>query len=71
MTKAYALLRLLEHGPLLLHEIAEITRWHRPTLANTLCELSREGRIRRFSEPGTHENGYRLSPDYTSPHPYH
>lgn len=60
MTKAYALLRLLEHGPLLRHELNEITGWHRPTLANTLCSLTSEGRIRRFREPGSRRNGYRL-----------
>lgn len=60
MTKAYALLRLLEHGPLLRGELNDITGWHRPTLANTLWALRCEGRIRRYREEGARESGYRL-----------
>jgi DNA-binding IclR family transcriptional regulator len=60
MTKAYALVRLLEHGPLLRCELNEITGWHRPTLANTLWSLASEGRVRRFRAPGSHQHGYRL-----------
>lgn len=43
MTRIYALERLLEHGPLTLAQLVEITRWPRYTLTGTLRRLAGDG----------------------------
>jgi predicted transcriptional regulator len=44
MTRIYALERLLEHGPLTISQLIDITRWPRNTLVGTLRRL-RDDRI--------------------------
>lgn len=39
MKKTYALARLLEHGPLTMGEVLEITRWKRKTAEFAIREL--------------------------------
>ena len=47
MTRIYALERLLEHGPLTIGELIEITRWPRYTLTGSLTRLQKDGIVRR------------------------
>ena len=42
MTRAYALTRLLEHGPLTFAEMVEITGWTLPTVDSTIRRLMRK-----------------------------
>lgn len=46
MTKTYAMLKLLEHGPLTRQEIREITRWTEKQIHSTLQYLAREEKIK-------------------------
>lgn len=39
MTRAYAARRLLEHGPLTLREIIEISGWPPKIASNVMCSL--------------------------------
>lgn len=47
MTRTYALRRLLEHGPLTVREVQEITGWERRHVDNTLRALRKCKCIRR------------------------
>jgi DNA-binding MarR family transcriptional regulator len=47
MTRSYALLRLLEHGPLSTREIEEITGWTKRQVQKTIGHVSQNGRINR------------------------
>lgn len=40
MTRTYALLRLLEHGPLTYSELLQITKWEREQLQQELIDLT-------------------------------
>lgn len=45
MTRPYALARLLDHGPLTLAELIEVTRWPYRSTTAMLTRLQEEGRI--------------------------
>ena len=47
MTRSYALVKLLEHGPLTTLEIEEITRWTKRQVQRTISHVSEDGRIER------------------------
>jgi hypothetical protein len=47
MTRSYALLKLLEHGPLSTREIEEITGWTKRQVQKTIGHVSQDGRIER------------------------
>jgi hypothetical protein len=50
MTRTYALLKLLDHGPLTMSEIIMITGWPARRARKTVSDLSGDGRI--WSESG-------------------
>lgn len=58
MTRPYALVRLLEHGPLTLAEMLEITRWPYRCTQAMLTRLIEERRIVAV-KVGPHRNEYR------------
>jgi predicted transcriptional regulator len=47
MTRSYALVKLLEHGPLTTREIEEITRWTKRQVQKTIGYVAENGRIER------------------------
>ena len=47
MTRSYALVKLLEHGPLTTREIEEITLWTKRQVQRTISYVSEDGRIER------------------------
>lgn len=52
MTRTYAALKLLEHGPLTFRQFAEITGWPIPDCRRTLSWLAETGRIERVQRCG-------------------
>lgn len=48
MSKTYATLRLLEHGPLTLREFREITGWNDGTCRTLLYRMASDGILRRL-----------------------
>lgn len=61
MTRAYALTRLLEHGPLSFAEMVEITGWTLPTVDSTIRRLMRKKIIVPGSIPPCTRWVYRLA----------
>jgi DNA-binding MarR family transcriptional regulator len=57
MTRIYALERLLEHGPLTLAQLMEITRWPRYTLTGTLRRLEADHIVAVKRAPGGYVYG--------------
>jgi predicted transcriptional regulator len=47
MTRSYALVKLLEHGPLTTSEIEQITGWTKRQVQRTISHVSEDGRIER------------------------
>ena len=49
MTRTYAALKLLEHGPLSRAEFVEITGWRLGTCRALLCRMTDAGQIKRVA----------------------
>lgn len=60
MTHTYALVRLLEHGPLTMAELIEITRWSWNAVRSALGRLIEAGRVRAVPV-GNRRNAYALT----------
>lgn len=60
MTRPYACKRLLEHGPLTLAELLEITRWPYRCTTEMLVRLMAEGSV-VAEKVSPHRNLYRLA----------
>ena len=57
MTRSYALLKLLEHGPLSRREIAEITCWTESQVHSVLQYLAEIGKIIKDKKLWVNTNG--------------
>lgn len=64
MSRTYAARRLLEHGPLTLREIREITRWPHGTVKNILARLIARCVVTPRRAPGCGCFAYALTPDF-------
>lgn len=52
MTRAYALMRLLEHGPMIWPELLSCTGWSRTSLHSVICNLADGGVVVRQNRRG-------------------
>jgi DNA-binding IclR family transcriptional regulator len=57
MTRSYALLKLLEHGPLSRREIVEITGWTEKHVHSVLQYLAELGKIAKDKKLWVNTNG--------------
>lgn len=60
MTHAYAMRRLLEHGPLTYAELLEVTGWGSEVLTEMLRRMAKRREVQRCFAPGCHRFVYRL-----------
>jgi DNA-binding MarR family transcriptional regulator len=63
MTRAYAIRRLLEHGPLTFAELLEIVGCTGKTLTDILARMAARREVERFFVPGCHRFVYRNTTD--------
>lgn len=61
MTRTYAAKRLLEHGPLTMPELREITGWDIKAAWGAMEDLLKSGLVEFFHEHGTNRRVYRLA----------
>jgi hypothetical protein len=60
MTRAYALQRLLQHGPMTRRELVDVTGWGERGADKAIRQAVSDGRIAPASERGCNRRMYRL-----------